>query len=67
MEGQKLGRWLGPSHDIGQAMSSKILTDKGRVLSRTSVWLVPIEHMHDDTWKEKANSYTSLLTDALGA
>ena len=48
-------------------MSSKILTDKGSVLSWTSVWLVHTEQTHDDTWKEKANSYTSLLTDALGA
>ena len=39
----------------------------GRIDTRTSVWPVPIAQMHDDTWNEKANSYTSLLTDALGA
>jgi hypothetical protein len=37
MENKKLGKYLGPSHDVGTAMCSRILTSKCREISRTSV------------------------------
>jgi hypothetical protein len=37
MQNKKLARYLGPSHDIGQAMCSKLLTIKGKEISQTSV------------------------------
>ena len=52
---------------MGQAMSSKILTEKGKLISRTSVWPIVDEHTHNDTWKQSLESYTSHLTEALGA
>ena len=33
----KLGRWLGPSHDIGQGLAYHILTKKGSVVTRSTV------------------------------
>ena len=38
MEIRKLAKWLGPSHDIGQAMCSKLLTKKGQIVCRASVF-----------------------------
>ena len=32
-----LGRYLGPSTDIGPAMTAKILKENGRIVSRTTV------------------------------
>lgn len=37
MVGRKMARYLGPSFDVGQAMSSKLLTETGQQISRTSV------------------------------
>ena len=38
IENRSLGKWLGPSDDVGQAMCSKILTIKARVLHHSSVF-----------------------------
>jgi hypothetical protein len=37
LENRKLGRYLGPSHDVGQAMCSKILTANGTERSRGTI------------------------------
>lgn len=37
-QNRKLGRYLGPSYDIGQAMTSRVLNSRAQVLSRTSVF-----------------------------
>jgi hypothetical protein len=38
MQNRLLGRWLGPSTDCGEAMSSYVLTQTAQVVSRTSVY-----------------------------
>ena len=43
MEVRTIGRWLGPSHDVGMAMCSKILTQKATIVCRTSVFPLSIE------------------------
>ncbi|GAX25842.1 hypothetical protein FisN_6Hu120 [Fistulifera solaris] len=44
-----LGRWLGVSHRVGSAMCYYVLTQKGIVLSRTSVQGVTVqEHLSDE-------------------
>jgi hypothetical protein len=35
LQNKKLARYLGPSHDVGQAMCSKLLTTKGRIICST--------------------------------
>ena len=37
IEQEKLGRWLGPAHDVGQALCYWILKDNGQVLVQSSV------------------------------
>ena len=36
-EGHRLGRWLGTSHSVGQAMCSNVLTAMGKVIHHSSV------------------------------
>ena len=66
-EGRKLGRWLGPSHSVGQAMSSKILTSKGKIVHRTSVWPLSIEKSHDESFAAQKEQFNDSLKEALGA
>jgi hypothetical protein len=33
---RKLGRWLGPAHDIGDAMCARILARNSQIISRTT-------------------------------
>ena len=45
----KLGRFLGPSIDVGPAMTTKILTEKGQVLNRSTYQLLtPDELLEGD-------------------
>jgi len=39
----KLGRWLGPSHDIGQGLAYYVLTRKGTVVTRSTVTPLPAQ------------------------
>ena len=65
-EGRKLGRWLGPSISVGQAMSSKILTDKGKVIHRTSVWPLSVEKSHDPSFQAQKEQFDDNLRQVLG-
>ena len=66
-EGRKLGRWLGPSHSVGQAMCAKILTEKGKIVHRTSVWPITRAVQNDEAFREQREQFTSTLGEALGA
>jgi hypothetical protein len=52
MENQCLGWYLGPSHDVGQAMCSKILTEKARIVSRTSIFPLSVEDKNSEPVKQ---------------
>ncbi len=66
MENKKLARYLGPSHDIGQAMSSKLLSKKAQEISRTSVIPLSVEDKNNPAVQEKINEYSQSLSQALG-
>ena len=51
-DGHRLGRWLGPSHSVGQAMCSKILTAKDKLIHHSSVWPVQANNNNDERNKE---------------
>ena len=65
-EGRKLGRWLGPSHTVGQAMCAKVLTEKGKIVHRTSVWPINRDLQMDDAHKAQQTTYMENLQAALG-
>ena len=49
IERRKIGRWLGPSHNVGTNMCYKVLTHKGKVISRSSVFPLQLSDIHDET------------------
>ena len=65
IEGPRLERWLGLSNTIGQAMCSKILTNKGKVIHHSSVW--PINDIDDDRYKERFADFNFSLKESIGA
>ena len=64
-EGPRLGRWLGPSNTVGQAMCSKILTNKGKDIHCSSVW--PIDDIDDDRYKEHFADINFSLKESIRA
>jgi hypothetical protein len=66
MQNKKLGRYLGPSYDIGQAMCSKILTVKAKVILRMSVIPLAAAERHDVVVKRQIEEYDLVLHAALG-
>jgi hypothetical protein len=62
----KLGRYLGPSPDIGQAMSLKILTSKATVIVRTSVLPLSVEDKNSNVVHTQIQEFDKVLAVALG-
>ena len=67
MERKRLGRYCGPSFDIGDALCAKILTEKGRQVSRTSVFPLTEAENNSDAIKEKKRIFTEELKKNLGS
>ena len=61
----KLGRWLGISHRIGSLMSYWVLTQKGNVISRTTVSRVTNLEMQIDSTKSHLQEFDTAITDRL--
>ena len=57
-----LGKWLGPSHTIGQSFASKVLTKQGKVIVRSTIF-VPEETESLETEKEE---YTRTVESTIG-
>ena len=61
----KLGRWLGVSHRVGSLMSYWVLTQKGNVISRTTVSRVTNLEMQIDSTKSRLLEFDTATTDRL--
>jgi hypothetical protein len=66
IQNKKLARYLGPSHEIGQAVCSKLLTIKSKEISRTSVIPLSIEDKNRKPIQQQINEIDSSLKTALG-
>jgi hypothetical protein len=66
LQNRKLGRYLGPSYDIGQAMASRILTVTAQILSRTSVFPLSIEDINSESIKLQIAEFDTNLKTRLG-
>ena len=61
-----LGRYLGPSIDIGPAMTAKILKENGQVVHRSTVrGLTPEEEASEET-KQKRSAFDMEVSRRLG-
>ena len=58
-----LGRYVGPSFDIGEEMCTKILSSSGHIFHRTSVFPVSPEELRTDLFKTKALEFTNTLAE----
>jgi Reverse transcriptase (RNA-dependent DNA polymerase) len=63
---KSLGRYLGPSTDVGDALCSRVLTDKGTIVNRTSVFPLSDEERRSEQVVVQKQSYEDLLKVALG-
>ena len=63
---EKLGRWLGPSIDIGPPMTAKVLKPNGQLLHVSTYRLLSDDEMQDPGEKRKQDQYDSMLRTKLG-
>ena len=61
-----LGQWLSVSHRFGSALCYWIISEKGKVLSRTTVQHLTAEEPRDNDVQEQIRDYHGSLEDALG-
>ena len=62
-----LGIWLGVSHRVGSALCYWILSEKGRVLSKTTAQLLTAEETIYIIFQEQIRDYHGSLEDVLGS
>ena len=62
-----LGRWLGVSHMVVSALCYWIITEKGKVLSRTTVQHLAAEEPRDHDVQERIYGYHGSLKHTLGS
>jgi hypothetical protein len=63
----KIGRWLGVSHRVGSALCYWILTEKGQILSRTTVQHVTREEVQNPEIQQAIREYHNTLYQVIGA
>ena len=61
----KLGHWLGVSHRVGSLMSYWVLTQKGNIISHTTVSRVTNLEMQIDSTKSCLQEFDTPITDRL--
>ena len=61
----KLGCWLGVPHRIGSLMSYWVLTQKGNVISRTTISRVTNLEMQIDSTKSHLQEFDTAIIDRL--
>jgi hypothetical protein len=59
------GRWLGVSHRVGNLMSNWVLTDNGRVISRTTVQRITNLELGTTEVKERCKRYNERIAELL--
>ena len=60
-----LGRYVGPSWDIGDVMCARILTEKGTLISRTSVFPLSDLDNNSDAIKQQKQKFEETLKEKL--
>ncbi|GAX26404.1 hypothetical protein FisN_UnNu099, partial [Fistulifera solaris] len=65
MERKHLGRYLGPSFDVGDVLCARILPASGRPISRTSVFPLSVEEQNSQAVAELKAKFTQTLEQKL--
>jgi hypothetical protein len=61
----RIGRWLGVAHRVGNLMSCWILTEAGRVIARTTVQRITNLELTTDKVKQRCSHYDQWVTEVL--
>jgi len=61
-----LGRWLGPSFDVGEALTYAILTPSAEIVHRSSVIPLSTEEKHSEEIKRMKHKFMESLDKRLG-
>ena len=61
-----LGRWLGPTSNAGSGHTSHILTNKGQVITRSSLRPMKAGEVEDPEIKRKCSDYTREMESYIG-
>ena len=59
------GRWLGVSHKVGSLMSYWILTEKGTVISRTTVWPMTNLELKEHDNRKSCDAFDAKIRERL--
>ena len=62
----KIGRWLGPAHNIGQGLCSHILSSDGRVVSRSTVIPIPANTLATPEMQERMSLHSNNVDKIIG-
>ena len=62
---RQLGRWLGVSHKVGSLMSYWILTSKGTVISRTTVWACTNLELKETENRQRCDEFDGIIREKL--
>jgi len=65
-EKERIGRWIGVAHNIGQALCFWILPKSGTPIARTTVRAITAAEMQTDVVKEELIAYNNMITRRLG-
>jgi hypothetical protein len=65
LDNKHVGRYLGPSHLIGDVMCSKVLTSKGTVFIRNSVYPIAHDDLVTAGVKERLLAFDTQLQEKL--
>ena len=62
----RLGRWLGPAYNCGQGLAYYILSDKGKVVTRSTVSIIAKMELDSDQIKERQIAFTDSMEAVIG-
>jgi len=65
-EKERIGRWIGVAHNIGQALCFWILPKSGTPIARTTGRAITAAEMQTDVVKEELIAYNNMITRRLG-
>lgn len=66
LDRMELGRWLGPSFDVGQALTFAILTGQAEIVHRSSVLPLSIEEKRSEEIREIKRKFIASVENKLG-
>jgi len=63
---QQLGRWIGPSFDVGDVLCFAVLSSNGMVMHRSSVFPLTVEERNSQSVRDMKRDFTENLKSKLG-